>query len=117
MIPTRGARARGRDGGRRPDDRGPDGHGDHLPRAPFDTGGDGVQRLADVHHELVALAGTPPFQVGLGDDVADAVSFAELRAAILEVAQKGIDYYRFKGLGEMDPRSCVRRRWIPHRAR
>ena len=29
-------------------------------------------------------------------------SFEELRAAVLAVAQRGIDYYRFKGLGEMD---------------
>jgi len=61
------------------------------------------QRLADVHRELVALTGTPPFQVRLGDTVSDAHAFSDLHAAILEVAQKGIDYYRFKGLGEMDP--------------
>ena len=61
------------------------------------------QRLADVHHELVGLTGTPPFQVRLGDSITDAHAFSDLHAAILEVAQKGIDYYRFKGLGEMDP--------------
>jgi DNA gyrase subunit B len=31
-----------------------------------------------------------------------APTFEELRASILEIAQRGIDYYRFKGLGEMD---------------
>ncbi len=31
------------------------------------------------------------------------VSFEELREGVLEVAQKGVSYYRFKGLGEMDP--------------
>jgi DNA gyrase subunit B len=30
------------------------------------------------------------------------LSFEELRDGILAVAQKGIEYYRFKGLGEMD---------------
>jgi DNA gyrase subunit B len=60
------------------------------------------QRLADVHRELVALTGTPPFSVRLGDTVSDAVSFEELHDAVLAIAQKGIDYYRFKGLGEMD---------------
>ena len=59
-------------------------------------------RLADVHRELAALAGTPPFKIRLGESTSDAATFAELRAAILGIAQKGIEYYRFKGLGEMD---------------
>jgi DNA gyrase subunit B len=60
------------------------------------------QRLADVYRELVALTGTPPFTVRLGDAVNDAGSFEELHDEVLAIAQKGIDYYRFKGLGEMD---------------
>jgi DNA gyrase subunit B len=59
-------------------------------------------RMADVHRELVNLTGTPPFQVRLGDNTRDAVNFEELRQCILAIAQRGIDYYRFKGLGEMD---------------
>ena len=59
-------------------------------------------RLADVHRELVALTGTPPFTVRLGETSHDAGSFEELHDAVLAIAQKGIDYYRFKGLGEMD---------------
>jgi DNA gyrase subunit B len=59
-------------------------------------------RLAEVHRELAALAGTPPFQVRLGENAKDPTTFEELRESILAVAQKGIDYYRFKGLGEMD---------------
>jgi DNA gyrase subunit B len=59
-------------------------------------------RLADVHRDLVALTGTPPFTVRLGDHTADAAGFAELHEQVLELAQRGIDYYRFKGLGEMD---------------
>jgi DNA gyrase subunit B len=61
------------------------------------------RKLAEVHRELAELTGTPPFQVKLGESRRDALSFEELREAVLAVAQKGIEYYRFKGLGEMDP--------------
>jgi DNA gyrase subunit B len=60
------------------------------------------RRLADVHKDLVGLTGTPPFTVRLGDHSADAPGFSELHEQVLELAQRGIDYYRFKGLGEMD---------------
>jgi DNA gyrase subunit B len=60
------------------------------------------RRLSDVHRELAELAGTPPFEVKLGETRRDAPSFQALREAILGVAQRGIEYYRFKGLGEMD---------------
>jgi DNA gyrase subunit B len=59
-------------------------------------------RLADVHRDLDSLTGTPPFRVALGDTVQEASSFEELHDVVLAIAQKGIDYYRFKGLGEMD---------------
>jgi DNA gyrase subunit B len=59
-------------------------------------------KLVDLHRELAELAGTPPFQIKLGETTTEATTFEELRAAVLAVAQKGIDYYRFKGLGEMD---------------
>jgi DNA gyrase subunit B len=55
-----------------------------------------------VHRQLVELAGTPPFQVSLGDHATEALSFEELRRCVLEVAQKGIKLQRFKGLGEMN---------------
>ncbi len=72
----------------------------HVRRATLDA--NEYRRLADVHHELAELAGTPPFQVRLGETTRDAPTFDELRQAILDVSQKGIEYYRFKGLGEMD---------------
>ena len=72
----------------------------HVRRATLDA--NEYRRLADVHRELAELAGTPPFQVRLGETTRDAPTFDELRQAILEVSQKGIEYYRFKGLGEMD---------------
>ncbi len=55
-----------------------------------------------MHSELVGLVGTPPFHVQLGENSKDAATFDELREAVLAVAQRGIEYYRFKGLGEMD---------------
>jgi DNA gyrase subunit B len=72
----------------------------HIRRATLDA--TEYHRLADVHGELAALTGTPPFQVRLGEATTDAPTFEALREAILAVSQKGIDYYRFKGLGEMD---------------
>jgi DNA gyrase subunit B len=60
------------------------------------------RRLADVHRDLAALTGTPPFTVRLGETSHDAASFEDLHEEVLAVAQRGIDYYRFKGLGEMD---------------
>ncbi len=73
----------------------------HVRRAAVDA--NEYRRLHQVHDELVTLVGTPPFTVRLGDSTVDAMSFEELRDAILEVAQRGVNYYRFKGLGEMDP--------------
>ena len=55
-----------------------------------------------VHHQLVELAGSPPFTVGLGDQTTQALSFEELRRCVLQVAQHGIKLQRFKGLGEMN---------------
>jgi DNA gyrase subunit B len=69
-------------------------------RATLDA--DEYRHLADVHRELVELAGTPFFTVRLGENSSEATTFEELRETILAISQKGIDYYRFKGLGEMD---------------
>ena len=60
------------------------------------------RQLARVHAELVKLAGTPPFTVKLGDETEEALSFEDLRRAVLEVAAKGVKLQRFKGLGEMN---------------
>jgi len=60
------------------------------------------RQLARVHAQLIELAGTPPFEVRLGDSVEAAPSFEALRNAVLKVAQKGAKLQRFKGLGEMN---------------
>jgi DNA gyrase subunit B len=55
-----------------------------------------------VHGQLIELAGTPPFEVRLGDAAESAISFEALRDAVMKVAQKGVRLQRFKGLGEMN---------------
>ncbi len=72
----------------------------HVRHAALSAGE--YRRLAEVHRDLEGLTGTPPFTVALGDNVREAPGFAELHDAVLAIAQKGIEYYRFKGLGEMD---------------
>jgi DNA gyrase subunit B len=72
----------------------------HVRRAALDA--HEYHRLAAVHQDLAELAGTPPFHVRFGESSSDATTFAELQDAVLAVAQRGIHYYRFKGLGEMD---------------
>jgi DNA gyrase subunit B len=58
--------------------------------------------LVKVHHQLIELAGTPPFTVRLGDTEEQALSFEALREEVLAVSQRGITLQRFKGLGEMN---------------
>ena len=60
------------------------------------------RQLARVHEQLVELAGTPAFDVRLGDASETAPTFETLRDAVLTVAQKGVKLQRFKGLGEMN---------------
>jgi len=71
-----------------------------IKRALFDS--QEYRQLARVHAQLVELAGTPPFDVRLGDARESALTFEALRAAVMTVAQKGIKLQRFKGLGEMN---------------
>jgi DNA gyrase subunit B len=60
------------------------------------------RQLVRVHGQLIELAGTPAFDVRLGDTRETARSFEALRAAVMAVAQKGVKLQRFKGLGEMN---------------
>jgi DNA gyrase subunit B len=71
-----------------------------IERALFDS--QEYRQLARVHAELVELAGTPAFEVRLGDAREQAATFEALREAVMTVAQKGIKLQRFKGLGEMN---------------
>jgi DNA gyrase subunit B len=71
-----------------------------LPRGLFVTSE--YQNFARVHSELRDLAGTPPFDVRLGKKSDKALSFEDLRRAVLDVAKEGVSLQRFKGLGEMN---------------
>jgi DNA gyrase subunit B len=71
-----------------------------IKRTLFDS--QEYRQLAAVHRQLIELAGTPAFEVSLGDAHDNAPSFEALRAAVMTVAQKGIKLQRFKGLGEMN---------------
>jgi DNA gyrase subunit B len=71
-----------------------------LKRSLFDS--QEYRQLARVHSQLVELAGTPAFEVRLGDSTETAPTFEALRLAVLTVAQKGVKLQRFKGLGEMN---------------
>jgi DNA gyrase subunit B len=71
-----------------------------LPRSLFS--GDAYKGFARVHGELRELAGTPPFDVRLGKKSDRALSFEDLRRAVLDVAKEGVSLQRFKGLGEMN---------------
>ncbi len=71
-----------------------------IKRSLFDS--QEYRQLASVHKQLIELAGTPAFEVRLGDAQESAPSFEALRAAVMTVAQKGIKLQRFKGLGEMN---------------
>jgi len=58
--------------------------------------------FVDIHGQLTKLAGTPPFDVALGKKTDAALSFEDLRRAVLDVAKEGVTLQRFKGLGEMN---------------
>jgi DNA gyrase subunit B len=71
-----------------------------IKRSLFDS--QEYRQLARVHAQLIELAGTPAFEVRLGDARESAPSFEALHLAVMTVAQKGIKLQRFKGLGEMN---------------
>jgi DNA gyrase subunit B len=71
-----------------------------LPRSLFDA--TEYRQFIRVHAQLVELAGTAPFNVALKDDQRDSLSFETLRTDVLDVARKGVNVQRFKGLGEMN---------------
>jgi DNA gyrase subunit B len=71
-----------------------------IKRALFDS--HEYRQLVKVHVQLIELAGTPTFDVRLGDAAETALSFEALHDAVMTVARKGANVQRFKGLGEMN---------------
>jgi DNA gyrase subunit B len=77
---------------------------DHkLPKDLFES--TAYKELIDAHAKLVTQVGEAPFTVTMdgSDAEAEAADFSELRRVVLELARKGIEPQRFKGLGEMNP--------------
>jgi DNA gyrase subunit B len=63
----------------------------------------GFKGLRKVLDKLNHTAGDGPWEVKYGKKSRTAVTHDELRNAILDIAQEGMELNRFKGLGEMNP--------------
>jgi DNA gyrase subunit B len=60
------------------------------------------RKFVEVHSTLLKQVGRPPFDVTLGARTEEAVSFGDLHRAVMELAKHGINFSRYKGLGEMN---------------
>ncbi len=60
------------------------------------------RRLAEVHGALLKQVGRPPFEVNLNGKTEEALSFVDLHRAVMEIAKQGVNFSRYKGLGEMN---------------
>jgi DNA gyrase subunit B len=60
------------------------------------------RKFVEVHAALLKQVGRPPFEVDYEGRRNIALSFQALRGAVLELARKGVQLTRFKGLGEMN---------------
>jgi DNA gyrase subunit B len=60
------------------------------------------RKFAEVHGALLKQVGRPPFEVRLDDRATEALSFQALHGAVMELARRGVQLTRFKGLGEMN---------------
>jgi DNA gyrase subunit B len=72
----------------------------HLRRGLFDSSD--YRSLVAAHQRLTEFAGQPPFDIQLAETRAVALTFEELRSAVLSISQRNVPVTRFKGLGEMD---------------
>jgi DNA gyrase subunit B len=71
-----------------------------LPAELFKS--DSYRNLVEVHADLLNQVGRPPFEVRIDNKRREALSFGELRKAVLDLAKQGVSLQRFKGLGEMN---------------
>ncbi|HET8813839.1 MAG TPA: DNA topoisomerase (ATP-hydrolyzing) subunit B [Solirubrobacterales bacterium] len=60
------------------------------------------RKFVEVHGQLLKQVGRPPFEIAYDERRNVALSFQALRGAVLELARKGVQLTRFKGLGEMN---------------
>jgi DNA gyrase subunit B len=71
-----------------------------LPEALFAS--NDYRKFVEVHGTLLKQVGRPPFEVSLGSRSEEAVSFVDLHRAVMDLAKHGINFSRYKGLGEMN---------------
>ena len=60
------------------------------------------RKFIEVHQALLKQVGRPPFEIEYDGRRNAALSFQALRGAVLELARRGVQLTRFKGLGEMN---------------
>jgi DNA gyrase subunit B len=60
------------------------------------------RRFVEIHATLLKQLGRPPFEVSFGGRSEEALSFVDVRRAVMELAKHGVQLTRFKGLGEMN---------------
>ena len=60
------------------------------------------RKFVEVHGTLLKQVGRPPFEVALNAKTEEAVSFVDLHRAVMDLAKQGINFSRYKGLGEMN---------------
>jgi DNA gyrase subunit B len=73
----------------------------HLSRRLFE--GREFREFVKVQAALTELVGVLPVEVELDGSFKKARSYDELRSKVIELASKGVQISRFKGLGEMNP--------------
>ena len=60
------------------------------------------RKFVEVHGTLLKQVGRPPFEVTLNGKTEEALSFIDLHRTVLDLAKQGINFSRYKGLGEMN---------------
>ena len=60
------------------------------------------RKFVEVHGTLLKQVGRPPFEVNLAGRTEEALSFVDLHRAVMDLAKHGINFSRYKGLGEMN---------------
>jgi len=72
--------------------------------------------LTALYQELAVL-GPPPYRLETGSETVAFNRLEDLAERVHEVGKKGLQIQRYKGLGEMNPSSFGKRRWIRRAAR
>jgi len=60
------------------------------------------RKFVEVHGQLIKQVGRPSFRIVLDGHEEEALSFVDLHRAVMDLAKRGVQLTRFKGLGEMN---------------